>query len=282
MTKAHLTLIMMLTFVVTFGATAKAQTLGYAEAVGQLAVSCGPDIDKFCKKLSLGGGRILQCLNQNQAGVSAECKSSIANVSFLVQKRATARAAVRRICDADIRRFCGGIQGGDGNLLECFKKVKSNVSRACLSVVVDAGYDASVGAAPVAGQINLDFDQMQGNLAQTTIAIPFDFGSAKLRTQSFRGVGLLADSLYHPLLLGYRFRIVGNTDAKGSREFNFKLSQQRAAAIREVLINPFGINPRRIEAVGFGEEMLLNRNDPNAAENRNVLLINIGPCGGNC
>jgi outer membrane protein OmpA-like peptidoglycan-associated protein len=80
----------------------------------------------------------------------------------------------------------------------------------------------------------------------------------------------MADSLYHPYLLGYRFLIVGHTDAKGNREYNLKLSQQRADAIREALINPFGISPARIEAVGLGEEQLLNRSKPESAENRRV------------
>jgi len=69
---------------------------------------------------------------------------------------------------------------------------------------------------------------------------------------------------------------VGHTDAKGTRDYNLKLSQQRADAIREALINPFGIKPARIEAVGLGEEQLLNRSNPEAAENRRVQLINIG------
>ena len=115
-----------------------------------------------------------------------------------------------------------------------------------------------------------------GKLAQFTIAIQFDFDSARIRPESFRSVGLLADALYHPYLQGYRILIVGHTDAKGNREYNLKLSQQRADAIREALINPFGISPARIEAVGLGEEQLLNRSNPESAENRRVQLINIG------
>lgn len=70
--------------------------------------------------------------------------------------------------------------------------------------------------------------------------------------------------------------IAGNTDAKGSREYNIKLSQLRADAIRDALINPFGISPSRIETVGLGEEQMLNSRNPEAAENRRVQLINIG------
>jgi outer membrane protein OmpA-like peptidoglycan-associated protein len=74
---------------------------------------------------------------------------------------------------------------------------------------------------------------------------------------------------------------VGNTDAVGTREYNFKLSQQRADAIRDALINPFAIRPARIEAVGLGEENLLNPANPKAAENRRVQLINLGKLGAN-
>src|SRR5262245_38394292 len=114
-------------------------------------------------------------------------------------------------------------------------------------------------------------------LAQMTIAIQFDFNSARIRPASYRSVGLMADALYHPFLLGYRFLVVGQTDGKGSREYNLKLSQQRADAIREALMNPFGIESRRIEAIGLGEEQLLDRANPEAAQNRRVQLINIGP-----
>jgi OOP family OmpA-OmpF porin len=297
-----------------------AQTIGYSEAIDRHAVSCGADIDKFCKKTNLGGGRIQQCLDTNQAGVSARCKVASIELRTLLQNRATARAAVLRVCDGDIRRLCAGIQQGDGNLLECFYKVRRNTSAQCQKAVGDAGYDVSLGAKQASGQIKLDsgdlVESLQGveasaagisaaslrqlvaqgvrdpsrtnrvnreplstqlgALAQLTIAVQFDFDSARIRPDSFKAVGLMADALYHPYLQGYRFLIVGHTDGKGNRDYNLKLSQQRADAIREALINPFGIAPARIEAVGLGEEQLLNRGNPEAAENRRVQLINIG------
>ena len=94
-------------------------------------------------------------------------------------------------------------------------------------------------------------------------------------------VGLMADALYSPYMQGYCFLVVGNTDAVGTREYNFKLSQQRADAIRDALINPFAIKPARIEAVGLGEENLINPANPKATENRRVQLINLGKLGAN-
>jgi outer membrane protein OmpA-like peptidoglycan-associated protein len=114
------------------------------------------------------------------------------------------------------------------------------------------------------------------NEAQFTIEIDFDFNSAAIRPQSYRAVGLIADSLHHPVLLGYKFLVIGHTDAVGGREYNLKLSQRRAEAIREALINPFGVDPARLEAVGLGEEQLRDPSRPDSQVNRRVQLINIG------
>lgn len=128
-----------------------------------------------------------------------------------------------------------------------------------------------------ANRINREpLSEQLNKLAQLTVAVQFDFNSARIRPESYRTVGSIADALYHPFLLGYRFLVVGHTDAVGSRESNLKLSQRRADAIRDALINPFGLDPARLEAVGLGEEQLLNRAKPEAAENRRVQVINIG------
>ncbi len=114
------------------------------------------------------------------------------------------------------------------------------------------------------------------NQAQFTIEITFNFNSAVIRPGSYKAVGSMADALHNPILLGYKFLVVGHTDAVGGREYNLKLSQRRAEAIREALINPFGVNPARLEAVGLGEEQLRDPSHPDAQINRRVQLINIG------
>ena len=114
------------------------------------------------------------------------------------------------------------------------------------------------------------------NQAQFTVEINFDFNSAAIRPESYRAVGSMADALHNPILLGYKFLVIGHTDAVGGREYNLKLSQRRAEAIREALINPFGIDPARLDAVGLGEEQLRDPAHPDSARNRRVQLINIG------
>lgn len=66
--------------------------------------------------------------------------------------------------------------------------------------------------------------------------------------------------------------IIGHTSSQGSAAFNKKLSQQRANAIVNVLVNEFGIDASRLTAKGMGEEALLNPADNAAAhaENRRI------------
>jgi peptidoglycan-associated lipoprotein len=50
-----------------------------------------------------------------------------------------------------------------------------------------------------------------------------------------------------------RMRIEGNTDERGSREYNLALGQRRADAVRRAMAL-LGVNETQIETVSFGEE----------------------------
>ena len=113
-------------------------------------------------------------------------------------------------------------------------------------------------------------------LPQLTIDIQFNPDSDVVRPESYRTLGRIADALSHPYLLEYRVLVVGHTEATGRRENNLKLSQRRAAAIREALVTTFHIPSRRVLAVGLGEEQLRDAANPRAAVNRHVQLIVFG------
>jgi OOP family OmpA-OmpF porin len=121
----------------------------------------------------------------------------------------------------------------------------------------------------------LSFPQM-ANLAQFVVEVEFDFNSAAIRPASYRTVGAIADALHNPILLGYGFLVIGHTDSVGGRRYNLGLSQRRAEALRAALIDPFGVNPGALEAVGLGEEQLRDPQHPTSGINRRVQLINVG------
>jgi len=113
-------------------------------------------------------------------------------------------------------------------------------------------------------------------LPQFTVEIQFNLDSAIIRHESYRTLGRIADALYHPTLLEYKFLVVGHTDATGKREYNLNLSQKRAEAIQEALTTTFKISPQRVQAVGLGEEQLQDPAHPAAAVNRRVQIVTIG------
>ena len=112
-------------------------------------------------------------------------------------------------------------------------------------------------------------------LPSIDIEINFDFNSAQIRPSSLADVNELGKALSSDALAKSRIVLNGHTDAKGSDDYNQNLSDQRAAAVREFLIQNFGIAADRLIAIGYGEERLKNTLDPEAAENRRVEVINL-------
>ena len=76
-------------------------------------------------------------------------------------------------------------------------------------------------------------------------------------------------------LKGSVYLVAGHTDAKGSAAYNLGLSDARAKSAREFLIEKFHLDPKQLVAIGFGKEQLKNKDDPLAAENRRVQVVNM-------
>lgn len=104
------------------------------------------------------------------------------------------------------------------------------------------------------------------------LAVYFGFNSDRITGASIQRVDNLAAALKDPKLVDGRFTVVGHTDAVGTREFNQRLSQQRAEAVRDYLVE-HGVPAERLRAVGKGYEQLKNSDDPQADENRRVEIV---------
>jgi OOP family OmpA-OmpF porin len=110
-------------------------------------------------------------------------------------------------------------------------------------------------------------------LPHFNVEVQFNPDSPIIRPESYRTIGRIADALYDPALSPYGFLIVGHTESTGKREYNLTLSQRRADAIRDVLVTAFKISAKRIQAVGLGEEQLLDATHPTAAVNQQVQVL---------
>jgi peptidoglycan-associated lipoprotein len=79
----------------------------------------------------------------------------------------------------------------------------------------------------------------------------FEFDKSSLTPQDRKLVEAHAQYLKeHPDL---KARVEGNTDERGSKEYNLALGQRRAETVTKVM-KLLGVSDRRVEAVSYGEE----------------------------
>ncbi|PZQ79799.1 MAG: flagellar motor protein MotB [Ancylobacter novellus] len=121
--------------------------------------------------------------------------------------------------------------------------------------------------------------QKLDKLAQITVQIQFALNSSIIRPESYATLGSIADAMHHPILWNYKFVVVGNTDATGTRAYNLKLSQERADAIVQALVVLYRVSPDRLQALGLGQEALQVPGKPDDPINRRVQIFNIGTMG---
>ena len=88
--------------------------------------------------------------------------------------------------------------------------------------------------------------------------IYFDFDKATFKDESYSELNKLETMMaQNP---GMIIEISGHTDNIGAKAYNLDLSQRRANAVKDFLVNK-GIDARRINARGYGEERPLASND---------------------
>jgi OmpA-OmpF porin, OOP family len=112
-------------------------------------------------------------------------------------------------------------------------------------------------------------------LPTVNVDIQFNPDTPVVRPESYRTLGRIADALSSPALLSFTFLIVGRTEATGRRDVNLALSQRRAEAIRDALATTFKISPKRILAIGLGEEQLQDANNPRAVVNQQTQIVTL-------
>ena len=127
------------------------------------------------------------------------------------------------------------------------------------------------------GQVTVDAQAMMSGLqADGRIAlygIHFDTNKAVLKPASQPQIEQMAQLLKAQPAL--KVHLVGHTDNQGDLAFNLGLSQQRAQAVRDALVQQHQIDPRRLDARGVASlaPVASNAQDNGRARNRRVELV---------
>jgi OOP family OmpA-OmpF porin len=106
-----------------------------------------------------------------------------------------------------------------------------------------------------------------------TLHINFDFDSAvikpEFKKQLDKAAAFVRANSNVPYIL-----IAGHTDSKGSEAYNQRLSERRAAAVRQALIDDYGLDGSKLVARGYGETQpkTHNKSEEGRYQNRRVEL----------
>ncbi|MCK9798884.1 porin [Pseudomonas chlororaphis] len=112
--------------------------------------------------------------------------------------------------------------------------------------------------APVAEVVRVELD------------VKFDFDKSVVKPNSYADIKNLADFMnQYPQTTTV---VEGHTDSVGPDAYNQKLSERRASAVKQVLVNQYGVGANRVQSVGYGESRPVadNATEAGRAVNRRV------------
>lgn len=153
---------------------------------------------------------------------------------------------------------------------------------AIIGAIVGAGAGNMIGknldqqAADLRQDLNNDQVGITNTGSELIVTMPqdilFALDSASVRSGLRRDLGVVANNLQ--AYLNSTVKILGHTDNTGSGSYNEALSQRRADAVANILMNN-GVRPVRLRTVGRGEDDPIANNvtAEGRAQNRRVEII---------
>lgn len=107
-------------------------------------------------------------------------------------------------------------------------------------------------------------------VVRVELDVKFDFDKAQVKEESYGDIKNLADFMnQYPQTATV---VEGHTDSVGTDAYNQKLSERRANAVRDVLVNQYSVGAERVNSVGYGESRPVadNASEAGRAVNRRV------------
>ncbi|MDD5628195.1 MAG: OmpA family protein [Elusimicrobia bacterium] len=130
---------------------------------------------------------------------------------------------------------------------------------------------APVIPAPVPAAAPIAAPPAKGEKRSIDLLIKFDTAKSVVKDEYNEKLGKVAEFLKaYPEV---RAEIEGHTDSMGDKGYNMKLSQERAAAVRQALISRFGAPADRLTSKGYGPTKPIadNKTEAGRSQNRRVI-----------
>ena len=94
------------------------------------------------------------------------------------------------------------------------------------------------------------YEEVVTEEVRVELDVKFDFDKANVKQDSYSDIENLAEFMKQ--FPQTATTVEGHTDSTGNPAYNQKLSERRADAVRNVLVNQYGVAADRINAVGYG------------------------------
>jgi outer membrane protein OmpA-like peptidoglycan-associated protein len=107
------------------------------------------------------------------------------------------------------------------------------------------------------------------------LEIKFDYNSANIAKAALPDMDNLGKALSDPALKGSTFVLAGHTDGVGGDDYNQDLSSRRADSVKNYLVQKYKLPADHLVTAGFGKTRLKMKDDPKAAANRRVEVVNM-------
>ncbi|MEN4921535.1 OmpA family protein [Achromobacter spanius] len=176
---------------------------------------------------------------------------------------------VGKLLDSPLKQINRGQLEIDGTQIRLRGEVDNEASRqqiaSTFATSLNPTYKIVNGLRVSAGK---DEQDVLDNLLSNRV-VEFETGSTRLTARGRELLDRVADAV--PKLRADKIQIIGHTDSSGSRSTNLALSQARADAVRDYLVDK-GLPVSRFEAMGAGPDqpVATNATPEGRAKNRRI------------
>jgi hypothetical protein len=109
------------------------------QLVEGVVAGCKAELEKYCSNVTPGEARVLACLYAHNDKLSGRCEYALYDAAAQLERAVAALTYVANECAADLRKYCAGVEAGEGRLLECLQKNDTEVSNRCKQARKDVG-----------------------------------------------------------------------------------------------------------------------------------------------
>jgi len=106
----------------------------------------------------------------------------------------------------------------------------------------------------------------------SSVFVHFELNRSELTADGRRALDGMRAVITDPRFAQWKIDLGGHTDASGAEAYNQRLSERRALAVRDYLVDQFGVAASRTATAGYGMAVLIDRARPLDGINRRVHL----------